>query len=145
MPSAQVLDRHAGVGLAQEADDLLFGKALLHVQSPGLVGLDSRSGCYSKAGGVALSATNFLKSSTLISLSLVSHIQTAENTTSKVVEAITTLRIIFMASSVSRRRSADTATMRALEKAGPNGARPVISSHSEARRLLYGQRTTRVD
>ncbi len=26
MPSAQVFDRHAGLGFAQEADDLLFGK-----------------------------------------------------------------------------------------------------------------------
>ncbi|WP_256969371.1 transposase, partial [Pseudomonas aeruginosa] len=35
----------------QEADDLFFGKALLHVQSPGQVGLDSNSPCYSKPGG----------------------------------------------------------------------------------------------
>ncbi|WP_372722514.1 hypothetical protein, partial [Immundisolibacter sp.] len=45
------LDRHAGVGFTQEANDLLFGKPLLHVQSPGQVGLDSKSPCYSKPGG----------------------------------------------------------------------------------------------
>ncbi|MGB6145940.1 MAG: hypothetical protein WBG33_16745, partial [Rhodanobacter sp.] len=37
--------------LTQEADDLLFGKALLHVQSPSDGGLDSKPMCYSKAGG----------------------------------------------------------------------------------------------
>ena len=31
--AAQVLHRHAGLRLTQEADDLPFGKALLHVQS----------------------------------------------------------------------------------------------------------------
>ncbi|WP_213605390.1 hypothetical protein, partial [Pseudoxanthomonas japonensis] len=40
-----------GVGFTQEADDLFFGKAFLHVQSPGQVGLDSNSPCYSKPGG----------------------------------------------------------------------------------------------
>jgi hypothetical protein len=35
VPTAQVLDRHAGVSIAQESDDLFFGKSLLHVQSPG--------------------------------------------------------------------------------------------------------------
>ena len=43
--------RQAGLGLAQEADDLLFGKALLHAQSPSGWGLDSKSTCYSKMGG----------------------------------------------------------------------------------------------
>ncbi|KTR16003.1 hypothetical protein NS64R_22075 [Enterobacter hormaechei subsp. xiangfangensis] len=47
MPSAQVLDRHAGLGFAQEADDLLFGKALLYVQSPRGRELDSKRRCYS--------------------------------------------------------------------------------------------------
>ncbi|WP_218823880.1 hypothetical protein, partial [Pseudomonas aeruginosa] len=36
---------------ARTDDDLFFGKALLHVQSPGQVGLDSNSPCYSKPGG----------------------------------------------------------------------------------------------
>src|SRR5690606_29767378 len=49
--AAQLLDRQSGLGLAQEADDLLFGKALLHVQSPRFGELDSRSPCYSKPGG----------------------------------------------------------------------------------------------
>jgi hypothetical protein len=40
-----------GVGLTQKADDLFFRKSLLHVQSPGQVGLDSKSLCYSKPGG----------------------------------------------------------------------------------------------
>ncbi|TAP18991.1 hypothetical protein EYR01_21040 [Xanthomonas oryzae pv. oryzae] len=51
MPSAQVLDRHAGLGFAQEADDLFFGKTLLHVQSPRDRELDSKLGGYSKSGG----------------------------------------------------------------------------------------------
>jgi hypothetical protein len=34
MPAAQLLDRYAGVRFPQEANDLFFGKALLHVQSP---------------------------------------------------------------------------------------------------------------
>jgi len=34
-----------------ESDDLLFGKTLLHVQSPPVEGLDSKSQHYSKAGG----------------------------------------------------------------------------------------------
>ncbi|MGV7180656.1 hypothetical protein, partial [Xanthomonas axonopodis] len=37
--------------LAQEADDLLFGKTLLHVQSPWGRELDSKLRCYSKLGG----------------------------------------------------------------------------------------------
>ncbi|AAW73613.1 unknown protein [Xanthomonas oryzae pv. oryzae KACC 10331] len=53
MPSAQVLDRHAGLGFAQEADDLLFGKTLLHVQSPRGRELDSKRRCYSKSGGTS--------------------------------------------------------------------------------------------
>ncbi|MHB1059920.1 MAG: hypothetical protein ACYC0F_18760, partial [Rhodanobacter sp.] len=40
-----------GVRLAQEADDLFFGKSLLHVQSPSVGGLDSKLRCYSKPGG----------------------------------------------------------------------------------------------
>ncbi|WP_204375487.1 hypothetical protein, partial [Xanthomonas arboricola] len=36
---------------AQEADDLLFGKTLLHVQSPWGRELDSKLRCYSKLGG----------------------------------------------------------------------------------------------
>ncbi|HGM6325917.1 DUF4113 domain-containing protein [Stenotrophomonas maltophilia] len=51
MPSAQVLHPHAGIGLTQEADDLFLGKTLLHVQSPWVAGLDSKSPCYSKPGG----------------------------------------------------------------------------------------------
>ncbi|WP_290439238.1 integrase core domain-containing protein [Xanthomonas oryzae] len=58
MPSAQVLDRHAGLGFAQEADDLLFGKALLHVQSPRGRELDSKLRCYSKSGGASLPQQN---------------------------------------------------------------------------------------
>ncbi|PNR71746.1 hypothetical protein LA20_02370, partial [Xanthomonas oryzae pv. oryzae] len=50
MPSAQVFDRHAGLGFAQEADDLLFGKTLLHVQSPRVRELDSKLRCYSNLG-----------------------------------------------------------------------------------------------
>ncbi|WP_241771418.1 RNA polymerase sigma factor, partial [Xanthomonas arboricola] len=34
-----------------EADDLLFGKTLLHVQSPWGRELDSKLRCYSKLGG----------------------------------------------------------------------------------------------
>src|SRR5690606_13592 len=49
--AAQLLDRQSGLGLTQEADDLLFGKALLHVQSPCSGELDSRSPRYSKPGG----------------------------------------------------------------------------------------------
>ena len=37
--------------LKQEANDLFFGKALLHVQSPSRWGLNSKSLCYSKLGG----------------------------------------------------------------------------------------------
>ncbi|GAP66864.1 hypothetical protein MBSD_n2179 [Mizugakiibacter sediminis] len=51
MLAAKVLHRQAGFRLTQEADDLLFGKALLHVQSPSDGGLDSKPQCYSKAGG----------------------------------------------------------------------------------------------
>ena len=43
-------DRHAGFNLTQEANDLLFGKTLLHVQPSSGGGLDSKSG-YSKPGG----------------------------------------------------------------------------------------------
>ncbi|WP_219727480.1 hypothetical protein, partial [Xanthomonas citri] len=39
------------IGFAQEADDLLFGKTLLHVQSPWGRELDSKLRCYSKLGG----------------------------------------------------------------------------------------------
>src|SRR5690606_13033760 len=46
--AAQLLDRQSGLGLTQEADDLLFGKAPLHVQSPRFGELDSRSSRYSK-------------------------------------------------------------------------------------------------
>jgi hypothetical protein len=42
-----------GVGLTQKADDLFFRKSLLHVQSSGQVGLDSKSRCYSKSGASA--------------------------------------------------------------------------------------------
>src|SRR3546814_6092108 len=51
MLAAQLLHRHAGFRLTQEADDLLFGKPLLHVQSPSDGGLDSKPRCYSKPGG----------------------------------------------------------------------------------------------
>jgi len=34
VPAAQLLDRQASLRLTQEPDDLFFGKALLHVQSP---------------------------------------------------------------------------------------------------------------
>lgn len=36
MPTTQLLDRRAGVGLRQENDDLLACVSLLHVQSPRL-------------------------------------------------------------------------------------------------------------
>lgn len=36
--------------LTQKADDLFFGKAFLHVQSPSVEGLDSKPLCYSKTG-----------------------------------------------------------------------------------------------
>src|SRR6185312_4633940 len=49
--AAQLLDRQTGIRLTQEADDLFFGKALLHVQSPSVGGLDSKRPCYSKPGG----------------------------------------------------------------------------------------------
>ncbi|WP_282270126.1 hypothetical protein, partial [Stenotrophomonas sp. PS02298] len=39
-----------GLCLTQEANDLLFGKALLHVQSPSRWGLNSKSPRYSKSG-----------------------------------------------------------------------------------------------
>lgn len=48
MAPAQILD----FGFAQEADDLLFGKTLLHVQSPWGRELDSKLRCYSKLGDV---------------------------------------------------------------------------------------------
>ncbi|MEN9112401.1 hypothetical protein WH526_08430, partial [Xanthomonas perforans] len=41
----------ARFGFAQEADDLFFGKTLLHVQSPWGRELDSKLRCYSKLGG----------------------------------------------------------------------------------------------
>ena len=50
MATAQVLHRHAGFSLLREADDLLFGKALLHVQSPWVEELDSKPLRYSKMG-----------------------------------------------------------------------------------------------
>ena len=49
---AQVFHRQACSSLTQEADDLFFGKPLLHVQSPLVGELDSRSGRYSKSGDV---------------------------------------------------------------------------------------------
>jgi hypothetical protein len=52
--AAQILDRHAGLDLTQEGNDLLFGKTLLHVQSPSRGGLDSKLGRYSNPGGGAL-------------------------------------------------------------------------------------------
>ena len=55
MVAAQLGNRHARVGFTQETDDLLVRKSLLHVQSPWVEELDSRSPCYSKAGGVASS------------------------------------------------------------------------------------------
>ncbi|WP_226982575.1 hypothetical protein, partial [Xanthomonas citri] len=45
-------------GFAQEADDLLFGKTLLHVQSPWGRELDSKLRCYSKLGGRRLYGMN---------------------------------------------------------------------------------------
>jgi len=40
--TAQLLDRQPRLGFAQEANDLLFGETLLHVQSPqGGIGLQS--------------------------------------------------------------------------------------------------------
>jgi len=50
MPPASVLDRYARFGFAQAADDLLFGKTLLHVQSAGGRELDSKLRCYPKLG-----------------------------------------------------------------------------------------------
>ncbi len=47
MAPAQVFDRHACFGLTQEANDLLFGKTLLHVQSPWGRELDSKRDYYS--------------------------------------------------------------------------------------------------
>jgi hypothetical protein len=41
---------HNGLGLAQKAKNLLFGKALLHVQSPSRGGLDSKPSRYSNLG-----------------------------------------------------------------------------------------------
>ncbi len=49
--SKQYTDEFRAEAVKQEADDLFFGKAFLHVQSPGQVGLDSNSPCYSKPGG----------------------------------------------------------------------------------------------
>ena len=43
VPSTQVLDRYSGVRLTQEPDDLLVSIPLLHVQSPSVIGLDSKS------------------------------------------------------------------------------------------------------
>ncbi|WP_178384783.1 hypothetical protein [Xanthomonas oryzae] len=39
------------IGFLREADDLLFGKTLLHVQSPRGRELDSKLRCYSNLGG----------------------------------------------------------------------------------------------
>jgi hypothetical protein len=55
------MNRHAGFSLTQEADDLLFGKPLLRVQSPSDGGLDSRPTCYSKRGGGRRGAKAFLR------------------------------------------------------------------------------------
>ncbi|WP_220123748.1 hypothetical protein, partial [Xanthomonas oryzae] len=44
-------DRHAGLGFAQDANDLFFGKALLHVPSHRDRELGSKRRCYSKSGG----------------------------------------------------------------------------------------------
>ncbi|WP_226982459.1 hypothetical protein, partial [Xanthomonas citri] len=49
-------------GFAQEADDLLFGKTLLHVQSPWGRELDSKLRCYSKLGGRRARPRNVAKS-----------------------------------------------------------------------------------
>ena len=51
VPAVQLLHRHAGFRFTQEGDDLFFGKPLLHVQSPWVEGLDSKSLYYSKLGG----------------------------------------------------------------------------------------------
>ncbi|MCW1977225.1 hypothetical protein FHY33_001331 [Xanthomonas arboricola] len=51
VPPAQVLDRHAGLSLTQEADDLFFAETLPHVQSPDHSGLESKPWRYSKFEG----------------------------------------------------------------------------------------------
>ena len=51
MPATRVLDRDAGDGLTQEANDMLFGEPLPRVQSPGQLELDSRSASCSEPGG----------------------------------------------------------------------------------------------
>jgi hypothetical protein len=57
--AAQLLDRHARIRISQKADDLVFGKPLLHVQSPSVGGLDSKSLRYSKPGGRRRSEDSF--------------------------------------------------------------------------------------
>ena len=46
----QRLDRQACIGLTHEADDLFFAQPFLHVQSPSVETLDSKSTCSSKSG-----------------------------------------------------------------------------------------------
>ena len=45
----QLLHRHDGFCLAQQADDLVFGEAVLYVQAPPAERLDAKPLCYSKA------------------------------------------------------------------------------------------------
>src|SRR6185312_823844 len=51
VPAAQLLHRHAGFPLTQEADDPFFVKTLLHVQSPSDGGLDAKPTCSSEPWG----------------------------------------------------------------------------------------------
>ncbi len=59
MPSAQVLDRHAGLGFAQEADDLLFGKRFFTSNLLGL-GNGLQTEVLLKLGDVAAAAGVFV-------------------------------------------------------------------------------------
>ena len=52
MSPAQILDRQTGFRLTQKADDLFFGEALLHVQSP-LVGSGLQVGLLLNIGGTS--------------------------------------------------------------------------------------------
>ena len=57
MLAAHFFDRHARLGLTQEANDLLLGIELLYVQTPCRWGVDSKSGRYSKMRGCQGSVT----------------------------------------------------------------------------------------
>ncbi len=61
MPSATSLYCYARVGLTQEADDLLFGSSLLHVQSPWVGELESELLRYSKSGVASFTSNGLPK------------------------------------------------------------------------------------